>query len=152
ETIPVNDEGEDADPEGWGQWKRLRQFAKKATFDDLAIGDHVLVRLVPSNEKPVARLVLIFKASPYKRIGGTITEVSPSNQTITITPINDGEPVTLRYNEDTIFNLKGTIAVEPGQLARVTYHTEGMMAKVVMVRLPGSTDLSEPGNGDTGSS
>jgi len=149
EIIPVNDENEDADPAGWGQWQRLRQFAKKATFDDLAIGDRVLVRLVPSDEKPVARLVLIFKQSPYKRIGGTITDVSPDNQTITIAPTNDSEPVTLRYNENTIFNLKGTIAVEPGQLARATYHTEGMMAKAVTVRLPGSTDLSEPGNGET---
>ncbi len=96
--------------------------------------------------------MLIFKPSPYKRVGGTITGVSPTNRTITITPANDGEPVTLGYNEDTIFNLKGTIAVEPGQLARATYHVDGMMAKVVTVRLPGSTDLTEPGNGDTGSS
>jgi len=122
---------------------RAKRFGKEATFADIEVGDRVVVRLVPGDEKPVARLVLIHKPSPYKAVGGTITEVSPDNKTITIAPVNDGEPVTLRYNEDTLFYLKGIIAVEPGQLARAAYLVEGMMAKAVKV-FPEGTELNTP--------
>lgn len=135
EVLPVND----ADTEGW-----MKRFGEEATFGDIEVGDRVAVRLVPGDEKPVARLVLIYKPSPCKSVGGTITEVSPDNQTITIAPADDSEAVTLRYNEDTIFHLKGIIAVEPGQVARAMYLIEDMMAKAVRV-FPEGTEFSTPG-------
>ncbi len=125
--------------------QQFRRFGEKATFDDIEVGGRVAVRLVPGEDKPVARLVLIFKVSPYKKIAGTITAVSSDNQTITIDPSNEGEAATLNYNEDTVFYLKGTIAVVPGQLARAVYEVEGMLAKMVRVWPEGATEFAEPG-------
>ena len=147
ELIPVNGEDEVVDAQGWGGRQRFRQFGEEATLGDIEVGDRVAVRLVPGQEKPVARLVLIFEQASYsyEKIAGTITDVSSDNQTITIAPANDGEPVTLHYNENTVFNLKGTITVVAGQLACTTYHVEDMMAKVVRVRLEGSAEFGIPG-------
>ena len=146
ELIPVNGEDEDVDAQGWGERQRFHQFGEEATLDDIEVGDRVAVRLVPGQEKPVARLVLIFEQAThdYNRIAGTITDVSSDNQTITIAPANDAEPVTLHYNENTVFNLEGTITVVAGQLAHAVYHAEDMMAKVVRVWLEGSAEFGIP--------
>ncbi len=125
--------------------QQFRRFGEKATFDDIEVDDRVAVRLVPGQDKPVARLVLIFKVSPYKKIAGTITAVSSDNQTITIDPSTEGEAATFNYNEDTVFYLKGTIAVVPGQFARAVYEVEGMLAKMVRVWPEGAAEFAEPG-------
>jgi hypothetical protein len=126
--------------------QQLRRFGEEATFDDIEVGDRVAVRLVPGEDNPVARLVLIFKVSPYKKIAGTITAVSSDNQTITIAPSTEGEAATLNYNEDTVFYLKGTIAVVPGQFARAVYEVDGMLAKTVRVWPEGEAELGESGD------
>jgi len=128
--------------------QRFQRFGEEATFDDIEVGDRVAVRLVPDQDEPVAGLVLIFEQASYdyQRITGTITDVSSDNQTITIAPDNDGEPVTLHYNEDTVFHLKGTIAVTPEQLAHAVYHADDMVAKVVRVSPEGVTEFGHPWN------
>jgi len=87
-----------------------------------------------ANGENLAKWVLIIKPAARAHVGGTITEVS--SETITIAP-DDGEAVTLRYNEDTVFVLNGFIAVEEGQLARAVYDAENMLARRVVVYLPG---------------
>jgi len=110
----------------------IRPFGAEAGFGDIEVGDRVVVWLADGEN--LAKWVLIIKPAARAHVGGTITELTSG--TITIAP-DDGEAVTLRYNEDTVFVLNGFIAVEEGQLARAVYDAENMMAKRVVVYLPG---------------
>jgi len=109
-----------------------RPFGAGAEFSDIEVGDRVVVRL--ADGESLAKCVLIIKIAARAHVGGAITDVS--SETITIAP-DDGEPVTLRYNQDTVFVLNGFIAVEEGQLARAVYDAENMMAQKMVVYLPG---------------
>jgi len=127
--------GED---EGIGKYGRrnLQQFRRsgeEATFAYIDIGDRVAVCLVPEQDEPLAKLVLIFEPAAYNRLTGTITDVSLDNQTITIAPTSGDEEIPLNYDEHTSFTLKGATAVVPGQSVSAIYHGEDMMAKVVRV-------------------
>ncbi len=130
---PAQVEGNGIGNGGSGNLERLRQFVEEATFEDIDVGDRVAVRLVPDQEEFLAKLVFIFEPGAYTRIAGTITTISSEDKTITITP-EDGEPVTLTYNDDTVFTLKGTITVAEGQSVSAVYHTEDMIVKTVRVR------------------
>jgi hypothetical protein len=110
----------------------VRPFGERAEFSDIEVGDRVVVWLASSDN--LARVVLIIKPVGYASVSGTITGVS--SETIEITP-EDGRPVTLRWNEDTVFVLNGFISVREGQLARAVYETEHMMAQKMAVHLPG---------------
>jgi hypothetical protein len=83
-----------------------RPLGEKAEFSDIEVGDRVVVWL--ADGESLARWVLIVKPATYARVSGTITDVS--SETIEITP-DDGEAVTLRYDESTVFVLNGFIAV-----------------------------------------
>lgn len=111
----------------------LRHIGEEAEFSDIEVGDKVAVWLA-SEENNLAQRVLIIKSTTYAHVSGTITDISPS--AITITPA-DGEPVTLDYNESTVFVLNGFIAVEEGQYARAIYDSDSMVAKRVTVSLVG---------------
>jgi hypothetical protein len=108
-----------------------RPFGAGAEFGDIEIGDRVVVWLASGEN--LARWVLIIKPAVRAHVGGTITELS--SETITIAP-DDGEAVTLRYNQDTVFVLNGFTSVEEGQLARAVYDREHMLAKKIIVYLP----------------
>jgi len=108
----------------------LLPFGDKAEFSDIEVGDKVVVWL--ADGESLAKRVLIIKQVSYASVSGTITDVS--SETIEITP-DDGRPVTLRWNEDTVFVLNGFIAVREGQLARAVYETENMLAEKVNVSL-----------------
>lgn len=124
-------------PPGWGKeipkhlqgnLKWLRQFGEEVTLSDITLGDRVVVRVVPSNGKPLAKLVLIIEPTAYQCVIGEVIEITEG--TITIDP-EEGAEVELKYNEDTrfILRLRGTPFLE-GQIARAIYD-EDMMAKVV---------------------
>lgn len=104
----------------------------QAGFSDIEIGDRVVVWL--ANGENLAKWVLIVKPAVRAHVGGSITELT--SETITIAP-DDGEAVTLRYNQNTVFVLNGFTSVEEGQLARAVYDREHMLAKKIMVYLPG---------------
>jgi len=110
-----------------------RPLGDKAEFSDIEVGDRVVVWL--ANGENLAKAVLIAKPVTRIHVSGVITGVS--SETITITP-DDGEAVTLRYNQETVFALNGFIAVEEGQLARAVYDSEHMLAKKMVVYLPGN--------------
>jgi hypothetical protein len=104
----------------------------QAGFSDIEIGDRVVVWL--ANGENLAKWVLIVKPAVHAHVGGSITELT--SETITIAP-DDGEAVTLRYNQDTVFVLNGFTSVEERQLARAVYDREHMLAKKIIVYLPG---------------
>lgn len=111
--------------------KWLRPFGAEAEFSDIEVGDRVVVWL---GENDYAERVLIIKPTTYACVSGTIRDVSSGEKTITIAP-EDGEAVTLHYNEGTVFILKGIILLEAEvePFARAVYNTETTMAKVVWV-------------------
>jgi hypothetical protein len=109
----------------------IRPSGAEAEFSDIEVGDRVVVWLA-SGEK-LAKSVLIKKPEIRDRVSGVITGVSL--ETIEITP-EDGRPVTLRYNQDTVFVLNGFISVEERQLACAVYDSEHMLVKKVAVHLP----------------
>jgi co-chaperonin GroES (HSP10) len=109
--------------------KLIPRNAAQATFNDLAVGDKVLVSLAAGDEPRTARLVLITKHKPQvmKTIKGEVMAVGDGKITIKTA---DSE-ITLSYDKDTVFTLKGVIAVAPGQQARVAYDSEKMLARRV---------------------
>jgi hypothetical protein len=118
-------------PLGEPQLSVPRPFGQ-AGFGDIEVGDGVVVWLADGEN--LARWVLIIKPAVRAHVGGVITELT--SETITIAP-DDGEAVTLRYNQDTVFVLNGFTSVEIRQMARAAYDSENMMAKRVVVYLPG---------------
>lgn len=113
---------------------------KEATFDDLERGDKVIALPAPpvidaltteAEERLTAQVVFIIKPSVWERIAGTIERLS--DDAIVIEPVGGGNTVTLRYDENTTFILKGFTSVEVEQFARAVYNTETMVARVVRV-------------------
>jgi hypothetical protein len=116
--------------------KRLRSFGEESAFSDIEVGDRVVVWLADVEDGGyLARMVLIIKPTTYASVSGTI-EVDLGEGTITITP-DDGEAVTLTYNEGTVFILNGFIAVEEGQYAHAIYDSDNLIAKRVTIYLTG---------------
>ncbi len=110
---------------GW-----LRPFAEEAAFDDIAVGSQVVVRAVPAEDNPVAKLVIIIEPIGYGRVVGTITDISPEDKTLTIAPADGGTDIVLSYSERTRFILRGITELEEGQLIRAVYDEE-MIANLV---------------------
>jgi len=118
-------------PQSWlGKMKCLHQFDEQASFEDIATGDKVQVRLSSDENPSVAELVIIIKPTAYQQVSGIIDAVSDNSITIT-----DSSPVILNYDENTRFILKGIITVKPGQSTHTVYDSENMMAKLVIVDL-----------------
>ncbi len=114
---------------GLGRW--LRPFGEEATFDDITVGSYVVVRAVPGEDNPLAKLVIIVEPTGYGRVVGTITDISSADKTITIAPDGGGDEIVLSYDEGTYFILRGIAGLEEEQRLRVIYDTEDMIAKVV---------------------
>jgi len=128
--------------------RQLPRFHEEATFEDIAVDAWVKVRLVPGEDNFVAESVLIIKSPDMIKLPdmikppvstsvvGTVTGVSPADETITIAPIDGGEEIVLKYNENPRFILRGTPELE-GQSARAVYDAE-MVAKAVFapVKVP----------------
>lgn len=110
---------------------KLRPIGAKATFDDIAVDDTVLLRVMPNEN--LAKLVLIVKASVIGRVQGMVSAVSGSSITILRA---DATTVVLSWDANTRFVLKGLISVQPGQIAIATYNTKTMKAIVVQVNPP----------------
>lgn len=112
--------------------KLLHRLGEPAEFSDIAIGDMVTVWLAPQEGSYLAERVLIIKPTNYAQVNGTIEAVSSELKTITVAP-DVGGSITLSYNQNTEFILKGTIQVEAGQSARIIYDSDNMLAKTVVV-------------------
>ena len=73
-----------------------------------------------------------------ERVVGTITAVSEEENAITLVT-EDGDEVTFQYTSNTVFNLRGVIAIEEGQEAKAGCWEDvdgNLTAKFVHVGLP----------------
>jgi len=140
-NLPQPNEGKGKSQGIWANLKQLWHFGEEATFDDIAVGDKVVVWLAPETNGYLAKIVTIIEPTTYARVTGTITDVS--DDFITIEPVSGGDEVPLEYNESTTFILKGFTSVEVEQFACAVYNTETMMAKVVRV-WPEAPQLPQP--------
>jgi hypothetical protein len=113
--------------------KWLRPFGEESEFSDIAVGDRVVVWLAEEgNGNLLAKRVLIVKPATYASVSGTIEGVSSELKSIIITP-EGGDPVTLTYNDSTVFILNGFIQVKPEQSAQAIYDSANKIAKRVVV-------------------
>jgi hypothetical protein len=116
-------------------WKNdlsfLNLFNRQAAFSDIQVGDSVIARARVSDN--LAQQVLIIKAPVIQNIKGTISGLVGNS--ITITPIS-GAPVTLTWDINTHFDLKGLIIVQQGQNVVATYNHNTLVAQIVNVLLP----------------
>jgi hypothetical protein len=107
----------------------LSRFGKEGQFSDIQVGDRVIVWVKTADN--LAIQVLIFKAPAIQRVKGIITAVSDNS--ITITPAN-GTAVTLSWDGETRFVLKGLISVQNGQYASAVYNRNTMKAQTVDIQ------------------
>ena len=118
----------------------LSHPGEETTFSDIENGDEVVVLLAPpvidaltteAEEKLTARVVLIIDPTVWERATGTIKRLS--GDAIVIEPVSGGDVVSLKYDENTTFILKGFTSVETEQFAHAVYNTETMLARTVRV-------------------
>jgi hypothetical protein len=107
----------------------LDRFGKQAQFSDIQVGDRIIARVKTADN--LATQVLIIKAPAIQRVKGIITAVSDNS--ITITPSN-GTAVTLSWDGETRFVLKGLISVQNGQYASAVYNRNTMKAQTVDIQ------------------
>jgi hypothetical protein len=107
----------------------LDRFGKEAQFSDIQVGDRVIAQVKTADN--LATRVLIIKAPVIQRVKGIITAVSDNS--ITITPAN-GTAVSLSWNGETRFVLKGLISVQNGQHATAVYNRNSLEAQTVDVQ------------------
>ena len=117
----------------------LDRFGKEAQFSDIQVGDRVIAQVKTADN--LATRVLIIKAPIIQRVKGIITAVSDNS--ITITPAN-GTAVTLSWNGETRFVLKGLISVQNGQYASAVYNKNTMTAQTVDVQATAPTLEAAP--------
>ena len=117
----------------------LDRFGKEAQFSDIQVGDRVIAQVKTADN--LATRVLIIKAPIIQRVKGIITAVSDNS--ITITPAN-GTAVTLSWNGETRFVLKGLISVQNGQHASAVYNKNTMAAQTVDVQATAPTLEAAP--------
>lgn len=113
--------------------KRLHPFGEEVTFGDIDIGGRIVVQ-VADGDNQLAKRVLIIEPATCSRLRGTISDVSPAD--ITIEPADGSEAVTLEYNSRTMFILRGTTRIEPGQSACAVYDSDSMVARRVTAGMP----------------
>lgn len=114
-----------------GVLNRACPFGQEASFEDLSVGAKVMVRAVPEEGELLAKVVLIIKLKVPSRVKGVVSAVSPGDETLTITP-EDGDAITLTFDDKTHFHLIGVTGVEVGQLANVVY-SKDLVARLVFI-------------------
>jgi hypothetical protein len=107
----------------------LNRYGKEAQFSDIQVGDRVIAQVKTADN--LTTQVLIIKAPAIQRVKGIITAVSDNS--ITITPTN-GTAVTLSWDGNTRFVLKGLISVQNGQYASAAYNRNTMAAQTVDIQ------------------
>ncbi len=119
-----------------GFWGKIRSafnrgpdFGHKAAFTDIAVGDGVVVNVMPNEN--LAKQVLIVKPSNIKTVKGQITAVTADSLTVTAA---DTTMVTLKWDANTEATIKGAVTIKAGQYAQAVYNSETLIAKSINVR------------------
>jgi hypothetical protein len=134
-----------------GFWGKIRSafnrgpnFGHKAAFTDIAVGDGVVVNVIPNEN--LAKQVLIVKPSKIKTIKGQVTAVTADSLTVTAA---DKTVLTLKWDANTEVTIKGAVTIKAGQYAQAVYNAETLIAKSINVRLeapPTTTPVTETNN------
>jgi hypothetical protein len=149
EVLTANSEFQ---PGIWGKFKSIfnssPKLGQKAAFSDLAVGDGVIVKVMP--DENLAKQVLIIKAPDVKTIKGNITDVS--GDVFTITSVNaQNEPVTvtLKIDANSRVVIRGSMMVKTGQYAVVVYKETNLTVKVMDVfpSAPGASPTASATDG-----
>ena len=74
-NLPQPNEGKGKSQGIWANLKQLWHFGEEATFDDITVGNKVVVWLAPETDGYLAKIVTIIEPTTYARINGTITSV-----------------------------------------------------------------------------
>lgn len=112
----------------------LDRYGKQAQFSDIQVGDRIVAWVKTADN--LAIQVLIIKGPAIQKVKGTITAISDNSTTITPT---SGIGVTLIWDANTRFVLKGLISVQSGQYAAAVYNKTTMMAITVDVQATAPT-------------
>ncbi len=112
----------------------LIQFSQPAAFGDISAGDFVLIQGMSANN--LAQQVFIIHIP--KVILGSITALSTNS--ITIASIG-GTAVTLSWDSNTWFILKGVTSAQTGQMAIAAYDSQSNMAMIVLAGVTPLTPL-----------
>ena len=110
------------------------RLGKPAKFSDVQVGDRIIAEVKTADN--LALRVIIIKIQAIQKVSGNISAVSDSS--ITITP-SDGTAVTLSWDANTRFVLRGLIAVQSGQYASAVYNRSTMLAQTVEVQATAPT-------------
>jgi hypothetical protein len=100
----------------------LSRFGKEGQFSDIQVGDRIIAWVKTADN--LATQVLIIKPPVIQKVKGTITAISDNSTTIT--PAS-GTAITLSWDGNTRFVLKGLISVQAGQYASAVYNRNTMI-------------------------
>jgi hypothetical protein len=121
-------------PSNWkDDFAWLERFGAQAQLSDVAVGDRIIARLAASSF--LAQQVLIIKTpAPLILQGkGIVTAIGADSFTIQPTT---GAAVSLKWDANTRFALKGLIALQVGQYATASYNRNTLVALTVDVQAP----------------
>ncbi len=124
-------------PSAKGTWAKLNSLINrnpnaghKAAFSDLAVGDGVVVKVMPDGN--LAKQVLMIKVPNIKIIKGEVTEVT--SDSFTITPKNAAvDPVSLKWDANSRIVIKGAISLKTGQYAVAVYKVSDLTVRMMDV-------------------
>jgi hypothetical protein len=75
-SLPVPGWGKEKPKRLQGNLNWLHQFGGEAAFDDITLGNSVIVHVVPNESEPLAKLVLIIEPAAQNRVIGEVTEIT----------------------------------------------------------------------------
>jgi hypothetical protein len=108
----------------------LDRYGVTAQLSDIQLGDKIIAEVKTTDN--IATRILIIPQPTLHNVQGIVTAVSADS--ITIAPTN-GPAVTLSWDLNTRFTLKGLISVQTGQRANALYNRITMMALSVDVEV-----------------
>ncbi len=111
-------------------FSRGPKFGQNAAFEDIAVGDGIVARVM--SDEDLAKYVLIIKPAAIKTVYGEITDITDDSFTIQPSAAS-AEPVTLKWTEKTVVTIRGDITLKTGQNATVVYKVDGLTANFVTV-------------------
>lgn len=117
----------------------LGRNGKEAQFSDLQVGDRIIAWVKTADN--LATHVLITKAPIIQKVKGTVTAVSDNSTTITP---SSGAAVTLSWDGNSKFVLKGFISVQAGQYAAAVYNRNTMIIMTMDVQATAPTTEAVP--------
>jgi plastocyanin len=109
----------------------IRQYSQPATFNNITIGDNVIVQ-IPSGS-PAGNVYDVKFPDNIKSIHGTISGVSANSMVITPASSNLGALVSLGWDVNSRLILKGLPSIQTGQSTFVIYDDSSGMIEIALI-------------------